>query len=190
MKRFSAFLTSIAPPDADVTPDAVMSLLPDTSMMFDMSSGFKAWQADIYDKDPMRTLFCTFPPPVSLVQQLTVKRAWARRGGRFGEDLLDVVGPTNQMQAAECDDHCLWNGQQFKGTAQDAEFTIDWDGFRPWVEDVKAIFYKDLWRNGTRSDRCQVGRAFRGPGFRASCIVILGRGRRRVCALSVQICLR
>lgn len=133
-----------------------MALLPDTSHQFDMSGGFRAWQSDIHDTDPMRTLMCSFPPPVSLVQQLTVKRAWARRGDRFGQDLLDVVGPTNQMQAAECDDNCLWNGPQFKGTAQDAEFTIEWDGFKPWIDDVKAIFYKDLWRNGTRADRCQV----------------------------------
>lgn len=62
---------------------------------------------------------------MSIVQQLTVHRAWAKAGGRFGEDKFDVVAPTNQMQAAECDQNCLWNGPQFQGTAQDAEFAIE-----------------------------------------------------------------
>lgn len=29
------------------------------------------------------------------------------------------------------------------------------EAFKPWVDDVKAIFYKDLFRNGTRPERCQ-----------------------------------
>jgi len=126
MERFSAFLTSIAPPEAPADTNAHMALLPDLSKNMDMADGFKAWQSDIHDTDPTRALMCFFPPPVSLVQQLTVHRAWARSGGRFGHDMFDVVGPTNQMQAAECDQNCLWNGPQFKGTAQDAEFAIEW----------------------------------------------------------------
>lgn len=43
----------------------------------------------------------------------------------------------------------------FSGTAQDAEFAIEFDGLKPWIDDVKDIFYKDLFRNGTRPDRCQ-----------------------------------
>lgn len=155
MGRYSAFMTSIAPPDAKPDHNVTMELLPDMTHQPNMAGGFKAWQEDIYDADPMRSLMCFYPPPVSIVQQLTVHRAWARAGGRFGEPRFNVTAPTNQMQATECDQNCLWNGPQFKGTAQDAEFAIDWDAFAPWIDDVKAIFHKDLFRNGTRPDRCQ-----------------------------------
>jgi hypothetical protein len=148
-------MTSIAPPEAKADPSVVMTLLPDLTEHTKFADGFKEWQEDVRDEDPLRTLMCFFPPPVSLVQSLTVHRAWAKAGGRFGEDRFDVVAPTNQMQAAECDQNCLWNGPQFKGTAQDAEFAIDWDAFEPWIGDVKAIFQKDLFRNGTRTERCQ-----------------------------------
>lgn len=29
------------------------------------------------------------------------------------------------------------------------------DSFKPWISDIKAIFKKDLQRNGTRAERCQ-----------------------------------
>jgi hypothetical protein len=115
----------------------------------------KQWQNDIWDVDPLRSLFCSFPPPIPLVQQLTVRKAWAQEG-RLGDNLYDVVAPTNQMQSAECDGNCFWNSPIFNGTSQDAEFTIEFEGLRGWVEDVKSIVQMDLWRNGTRPERCQV----------------------------------
>jgi len=120
------------------------------------------WQGDIWDTDPLRSLFCTFPPPIPMIQQLTVKKAWAQEG-RFGSNLYDVTGPTNQMQSAECDGNCFWNSPKFKGTSQDAEFTIEFEQLRAWVDDVKGIFQKDLWRNGTRPERCAV--SVFGDGF-------------------------
>jgi hypothetical protein len=149
MGRFSAFLQSVAPPDAPVDKTTSMTLLPDLSKgMMNMADGFKAWQSDIHDTDPTRALMCFFPPPVSIVQQLTVHRAWARSGGRFGQDKFDVVAPTNQMQAAECDQNCLWNGPQFKGTAQDAEFAIDWVsrlGWSLWLGKTSSLAFLMAW---------------------------------------------
>jgi hypothetical protein len=55
-------------------------------------------QTDVKDEDPMRTLMCYWPQPVSIVQALTIHRAWAKAGGRNGKDVYDVVAPTNQMQ--------------------------------------------------------------------------------------------
>lgn len=37
-----------------------------------------------------------------------------RQAGRLGENLYDVVGPTNQMQSAECDQQCPWNSPKFQ----------------------------------------------------------------------------
>lgn len=61
MGRYSAFLTSIAPPEAVADPNVTMQLLPDLSHHPDMAQPFKAWQSDIYDSDPMRALMCFFP---------------------------------------------------------------------------------------------------------------------------------
>jgi hypothetical protein len=41
--------------------------------------------------------------------------------------------------------------------SQDAEFTIEFEQLRGWINDVKAIIHKDLWRNDTRSERCAGG---------------------------------
>jgi hypothetical protein len=156
-------------------------------------------QGDIYDADPLRSLFCAFPPPVSFIQQQTVLKSWASEG-RLGRPLYDVVGPTNQMQSAECDTNCFWNSKKLNATSQvglragrgggggpasaaagswpvagvtssrphhalpspptktqDAEFTIEFDQLKSWIDDVKAITHKDLWRNDTRSERCAGG---------------------------------
>lgn len=67
----------------------------------------------------MRTLMCWFPPPVSVVRSLTVQRAWARSGGRFGKDVFDVVAPTNQMQVRIGGQGCL-AGWDWCGDVADA----------------------------------------------------------------------
>jgi hypothetical protein len=77
-------------------------------------------QADIWDADPLRSLFCSFPPPVSFIQQQTVLKSWAQEG-RHGRPLYDVVGPTNQMQSAECDQNCFWNIRKLNATSQVGE---------------------------------------------------------------------
>jgi hypothetical protein len=100
MKRYSAFLTDLAPDSlkAQSRDDVQMTLLPDLSQNARMAAGFKMWQTDIRDTNPLRQMMCYFPQPVSIVQSLTVRRSWARAGGRHGEDIFDVVAPTNQMQ--------------------------------------------------------------------------------------------
>ena len=62
---------------------------------------------------------------------------------------IPVTGPTNNMQASECDDHCNWNDNEvFYGTAQDVEFTAEFDQLESWINDVKKVFKEDLFENG------------------------------------------
>ena len=48
-------------------------------------------QSDIRDEDPMRTLMCYWPQPVSIVQALTIHRAWAKSGGRHGKTVTNPI---------------------------------------------------------------------------------------------------
>lgn len=53
------------------------------------------------------------------------------------------------MLASECDDHCNWNDDEvFFGTAQDVEFTAEFDQLAEWIDDVKKVFKEDLFENG------------------------------------------
>lgn len=65
-----------------------------------------------------------------------------------------MTGPTNQMQASECDEHCNWNDNNtFFGTTQDVEFTAEFDQLGDWINDIKKIVNIDLFENGKKSWR-------------------------------------
>lgn len=70
-------------------------------------------------------------------------------GAVKGESVFNVTGPTNNLTAAECDDHCLWNDHTvFNGTSVDTEFTIPFAALSNWVNDVKRVFNVELKENG------------------------------------------
>jgi hypothetical protein len=63
---------------------------------------------------------------------------------------VKAVGSTNVMMGGGCEPFCMWNSEL---TVDDIEFAIELEDFPAWVEDVKAIFQKDLTEHGKAHDR-------------------------------------
>eukprot|EP00775_Hariotina_reticulata_P005676 gene5676-5914_t len=146
ISSFKAFLVNPAKSDAKVTPDAQMVLLPNLKDQQEGARTFKLLSETTDDDSEAFGFLCPIQTEASL------SSSWAAVNGT---GVWNVTGPTNQMQASECDEHCNWNeNNTFFGTAQDVEFTAEFDQLGDWINDVKRIIKFDLFENGNKSFRC------------------------------------
>ncbi|WIA38074.1 hypothetical protein OEZ86_001443 [Tetradesmus obliquus] len=144
--NFKAFLVRPAPKGARVTPGVNMTVLPSIADQATMAPMFNIWHTTLGDDSDMSEFLC---PQVT---DGSVKAAWA---SVKGERVANVTGPTNNLAASECDEHCTWNDRRvFNGTAQDAEFTIEFEQLAGWIADVKRAFDVELREGGKAKYRC------------------------------------
>eukprot|EP00882_Tetradesmus_deserticola_P001995 GHRQ01002140.1.p1 GENE.GHRQ01002140.1~~GHRQ01002140.1.p1 ORF type:complete len:593 (+),score=177.48 GHRQ01002140.1:42-1820(+) len=143
---FKAFLIKQAPKGARATPGVDMTVLPPIDDQATMAAITDMWHTTQGDDSEMSDFLC---PQLS---DGSLQATWASVKRKR---VANVTAPTNHMAASECDDHCLWNDRRvFNGTAQDAEFTIEFAQLRDWIADVKRAFDVELKENGKASYRC------------------------------------
>lgn len=144
--------------DADVPAgDAYMTLLPPYTGRASMASIFKDWQKDVFEDlfafpDAQRAFMCP------TVAANSVGKTWANMPD--GSPVLNAIGKTNNMVASECDDECAWNSKVYNGTAEDVEFTTEYEFLGEWIDSLKAIVQKDLWEDDPEKDGTCLG-----PGY-------------------------
>eukprot|EP00775_Hariotina_reticulata_P007191 gene7191-7405_t len=148
---FKAFILKKAAPGAKVIPGTVASLLPSIKDREKGAGAFKLLSSSLNDDSEAYNFLCPLQTEASL------SSAWASVNGTGFEN---ITGSTNTMQASECDEHCNWNENEvFFGTAQDVEFTAEFDQLANWINDVKKIIKTELFENGKTPYRCM------GPGY-------------------------
>lgn len=151
ISSFKAFLLKKAAPGERVTPNTVASLLPSIAGRERGAAAFRIMSSQLQDDSDAFGALCPLQTEASL------SSSWASVNGR---GYANITGPTNSMQASECDEHCNWNENSvFFGTAQDVEFTTEYDRLGEWIDDVKQVFKRDLFEGGRKSFRCM------GPGY-------------------------
>jgi L-gulonolactone oxidase len=121
--------------------DARMTLLPSYASYVPASQLMRDWDTTFPDI-PSGLLMCP------IARSASVGKTWANANNGTGKSVLTALAPSNQMQASECDNDCAFNGPQFNSTAEDVEFTIDWDRFADWVSDVKKLVQTDVQAMG------------------------------------------
>jgi hypothetical protein len=121
--------------------DARMTLLPSYESYVPAASLMRDWDVTFPDI-PQGLFMCP------IARSASVGKTWANANNGTGKSVLTALAPSNQMQASECDDHCAFNGPEFNSTAEDVEFTIDWDRFASWVGDVKKLVDADIHAYG------------------------------------------
>ncbi|WIA09638.1 hypothetical protein OEZ85_009026 [Tetradesmus obliquus] len=145
-RQFKAFLTRLAPEGAAAATGVNMTVLPNTADQAPMAGMFNIWHSGLNDDSLMSNLVCP------LVADGSISSAW---GSVNRQRVANVTGPTNNLTSAQCDEHCTWNEHRvFNGTAQDAEFTIEFAQLADWIADVKAAFDNELKEGGNASYRC------------------------------------
>ncbi|GBF98974.1 L-gulonolactone oxidase-like [Raphidocelis subcapitata] len=94
------------------------------------------------------------------VTRLTVARGWAGHPGGGTDTVQSGVGLTNRLQTTyPCTPNCQYSGWQYRTTAYDIEFTLDSKYLRSFVDDVRAVIQRDLFRDGATKAR------YLGPGY-------------------------
>lgn len=151
VSKYRAYLVSKAKPGAKVEPGAVATLLPSTKGARKGATSFRLMSVNLHDDKSAFEFLCP------LQTEASIGAFWASVGGK---GVMNVTGPTNAMQAAECDEHCNWSDPEaFNGTAQDVELAIEWQQLPAWIDDIKKIIRMDLLEDGKASYRCL------GPGY-------------------------
>lgn len=149
--QFKAFLVMKAKPGSKVERNAQATLLPNIKDLQKGAQAFKIMTRNLNDDKAAFEFLCP------LQTEASIGASWASVNGT---GMWNVTGPTNQMQASECDEHCNWSDQEvFNGTAQDVEFTIEFEQLAQWIKDVRRIIDLDLFEGGKARYRCL------GPGF-------------------------
>eukprot|EP00878_Enallax_costatus_P039822 GHUV01045739.1.p1 GENE.GHUV01045739.1~~GHUV01045739.1.p1 ORF type:complete len:480 (+),score=92.29 GHUV01045739.1:93-1532(+) len=151
ISSFKAYMLKPADKGAKIEMNATATLLPSIAGREKGAKAFALMSSTLQDDSDALNFLCPLQTEASL------SSSWASVNG---EGKWNVTGPTNNMQASECDDHCNWNDNEvFYGTAQDVEFTAEFDQLESWINDVKKVFKEDLFENGKTKYRCM------GPGY-------------------------
>ncbi|KAF8060339.1 GULLO1 [Scenedesmus sp. PABB004] len=151
IESFVAYMLKPAPPGAKVAANVTATLLPNIKGQQRGVEPFKIMSTTLNDDSEAFEFLCPLQTEASL------SASWASVNGT---GVANVTGPTNDMMASECDEHCNWNDNEvFFGTAQDVEFTAEFDQLGDWIADVKKIFTTELKEDGKAPWRCM------GPGY-------------------------
>ncbi|WIA23842.1 hypothetical protein OEZ85_013501 [Tetradesmus obliquus] len=151
VSSFVAYMLKPAAKGAKIAKNVSMTLLPDVRGQQEAREGFKIMSANMQDDSDAFEFLCPLQTAASL---------GAFWGSVNGKGVFNVTGPTNNLMASECDEHCNWNDNKvFFGTAQDVEFTAEFSQLESWISDVKKIFNVELMENGKAKYRCM------GPGY-------------------------
>ncbi|KAI8475771.1 MAG: hypothetical protein J3K34DRAFT_517181 [Monoraphidium minutum] len=131
-------------------PELVTTILPDFRNEAPVGGLNRINDADIRDD--------YFPIVNNLVgyyvQRRTLDRGYAGKPNGSMATPLAGVGLTSRLvTTAPCGENCAYNGVQTKSTVYDTEFTLDFSHLQAWVDDVKRIIQKDLFRDGATSAR-------------------------------------